>query len=202
MTLAVQTKNALFLEIESHRGFLLRYAAAKLHDKSEAEEVVQDALLAALSGIEAFDGNAALRTWLTSILKYKIIDYQRSAFSDREKFLRPANIIADVTDGADPQWFDQFFDETEHWKTRFDQGCQPGDALQQKRLFAAFERCMDKLPTLTARVFFQREVMGEETAEICKIEGITSANCWTILHRARVALRECLDRSGFCSAVN
>jgi RNA polymerase sigma-70 factor, ECF subfamily len=202
MTLAVQDKNALFLEIESHRGFLIRYATAKLREKNEAEEVVQEALLAALSGIESFSGTATLRTWLTSILKYKIIDFQRGAYSDRERFVQPPNNADEDGDGTDPQWFDQFFDETGHWTTSFGQGCQPGNALEQKRLFEAFEHCMEKLPKATSRVFFQREVMGEEAVEICKVEGISSSNCWTMLHRARVALRECLERSGFCNAEN
>lgn len=202
MTLAVQTKSALFLEIESHRGFLIRYATAKLHERNDAEEVVQEALLAALTSIESFSGNATLRTWLTSILKYKIIDFQRATYSDREKFVQPSSSGDEGGDAADPQWFDQFFDETGHWNTRFGQGCQPGNALEQKRLFEAFERCMEKLPKATARVFFQREVMGEDAAEICKVEAISPSNCWTMLHRARVALRECLERSGFCNAEN
>ena len=56
---------------------------------------------------------------------------------------------------------------------------------------------MDKLPKTTARVFFQREVMGADTDEICKDEEITASNCWVILHRARIGLRECLDANWF-----
>jgi len=56
---------------------------------------------------------------------------------------------------------------------------------------------MDKLPPATARVFFQREVLGEETDEICKAEAISASNCWVMLHRARLSLRECLDRTWF-----
>ncbi|HEX9391539.1 MAG TPA: sigma factor-like helix-turn-helix DNA-binding protein [Usitatibacteraceae bacterium] len=56
------------------------------------------------------------------------------------------------------------------------------------------------LPKAAGRVFFKREVMGAETDEICKEEGITSSNCWVMLHRARVALRECLEWNWFMGA--
>ena len=56
---------------------------------------------------------------------------------------------------------------------------------------------MDKLPAAASRVFFKREVMGADTDEICKEEAITPSNCWVMLHRARLALRECLDRNWF-----
>jgi DNA-directed RNA polymerase specialized sigma24 family protein len=65
------------------------------------------------------------------------------------------------------------------------------------RFWEAFERCLDRLPKAGGRVFFQREVLGEETETICKAEGITPSNCWVILHRARIALRACLEKSWF-----
>ncbi len=200
MTLALAAKAELFTQIESHRGYLIRYATAKLRDGHDAEEAVQEALLAALSAVDGFDGKASLRTWLTSILKFKMIDFQRRISGERQRFVQ-SDSNSD-NEGADAAWFDEYFDETGHWTTSFGQGCQPCSALEQKQLFEAFERCMTKLPPTTARVFFQREVMGEEVEEICKVEHITSSNCWTMLHRARVALRECLDRNGFCGTPN
>ena len=68
---------------------------------------------------------------------------------------------------------------------------------QQGRFWEVFEGCLDKLPAAGARVFFKREIVGEDTAEICKGEGITASNCWVILHRARLALRSCLEKNWF-----
>jgi RNA polymerase sigma-70 factor, ECF subfamily len=134
-----------------------------------------------------------LRTWLTSILKFKIIDFQRRVVTERERFVQPPA----ETEDSDTTWFDRMFDETGHWRAPMSTWATPDDAVSQKAFFAAFERCMDKLPAATARVFFQREVLGEETEDICKAETISSSNCWVILHRARLSLRECLDRSWF-----
>ncbi len=184
---------ALFAEVESHRGYLVRFATAKLRDGDQAEEVVQEALLAALDGVGSFSGQSSLRTWLTSILKFKIIDFQRRVIAERAHFSQ----APDEDDSADPEWMDRLFDDTGHWGQRLAEWSNPDDALQQKQFFEVFERCMDKLPKAAGRVFFQREVMGIETDEICKEEGISASNCWVMLHRARLALRECLDRNWF-----
>lgn len=184
---------ARFAEIESHRPYMIRFAMAKLREADAAEEVVQEALLAALEAIGGFAGNSSLRTWLTSILKFKIIDYQRRKISEREHFAA----APEEDDSADPEWMDRLFDDTGHWSPRIAEWSHPDQALSQQQFFAVFERCMDKLPKAAARVFFKREVMGEDTEEICKAEGITSSNCWVMLHRARLALRECLDRNWF-----
>jgi RNA polymerase sigma-70 factor, ECF subfamily len=193
MTSLPDNKATLFSEIESHRSYLLRFATARLREMDAAEEVVQETLLAALDGCDSFAGASTLRTWLTSILKFKIIDFQRRAVTERERFVQPPA----EADDADTTWFDRMFDETGHWRAPMSSWATPDDAASQKAFFEAFERCMDKLPAATARVFFQREVLGEETEDICKAETISSSNCWVILHRARLSLRECLDRSWF-----
>jgi len=53
---------------------------------------------------------------------------------------------------------------------------------------------------MAGRVFFRREVLGDDTAAICKDENITASNCWVILHRARIALRGCLEANWFGEA--
>lgn len=183
----------LFAEIESHRGYLMRFALAKLRDAQHAEEVVQEALLAALDGIGSFAGESRLRTWLTSILKFKIIDFQRRIISERAHFA----VAPEDEDSSDPEWMDRMYDATGHWRPRLGEWANPDGALEQKQFFDVFERCMDKLPNAASRVFFKREVMGVDTDDICKEEGISASNCWVMLHRARLALRECLDRNWF-----
>lgn len=56
---------------------------------------------------------------------------------------------------------------------------------------------MAGLPKNTARAFHMREVLEMETDEICKALGITATNCWVLLYRARMSLRECLQTTWF-----
>ena len=184
-----------FAEIESHRGYLLRYALAQLRDTQLAEEAVQEALVAALEGIGRFDGRSTLRTWLTSILRFKVIDLQRRLVAER------SNVDIDAANLVDEHesWLDEMFDETGHWRTPPQAWNDPETALEQRRFWEAFEMCLAGLPATAGRVFFKREVLGEDTPVICRDEGITSSNCWVILHRARIALRNCLERNWFGS---
>ena len=180
-------------EIESHRPYLVRYALAQLRDAELAQEAVQEALLAALEGLAKFDGRSTLRTWLTSILRFKVIDLQRRAIADRQR----VELTDFAAEGEDDAWLDDLFDESGHWREPPQSWSNPEAALEQRRFWEAFERCLDRLPGAAGRVFFKREVMGEETRAICESEGITESNCWVILHRARQGLRKCLEMSWF-----
>lgn len=193
MPLAPTMEDPRFAEIEGHRPYLMRYALAQLRDGQLAEEAVQEALLAALESVHGFGGRSSLRTWLTSILRFKVIDLQRRAVSERA--------LVELTDFAaeagEEGWLDELFDDTGHWRQAPSAWSDPEAALEQGRFWQAFQGCLDKLPPAGARVFFKREIVGEETAVICKEEGITASNCWVILHRARLALRSCLEKNWF-----
>ena len=181
-----------FQDVQSHRGYLVRYARAQLRDEMQADEVVQEALLAALEGLKGFSGKSSLRTWLTSILRFKIIDLQRRLTAERATLVRSD----DEVQGAE-EFFDNLFDETGHRVSPTSPWRDPEGALQEKQFWRVFEACLDRLPQVTGRVFFKRDVLGHDTESICKEEGITQSNCWVMLHRARLALRECLEKTWF-----
>ena len=94
-------------------------------------------------------------------------------------------------------WLDELFDESGHWREAPQAWANPEAALEQRRFWEAFEACLARLAPGAQRVFFKREVLGDETDAICKDEGITPSNCWVILHRSRLALRACLEKNWF-----
>ena len=169
--------------VEGERPYLLRYASLQLRDTQAAEDAVQETLLAALAGEAGFGQRASLRTWLTGILKHKIIDAIRK--TSREA---PA---------AGEDEFDALFDERGHWIEMPGAWSDPDASLDQKRFFAALELCLSRLPVKTAQTFMMREHMGLETDEICKELAITPTHCWVLLYRARMSLRECLTKEWF-----
>lgn len=173
-------------ELEALRPYLLRYASFHLRNRDAAEDVVQEALLAALGAETGFAGRSNLRTWATGILKHKIIDAMR-----RKRREQPLEVEEDAGD------FDAPFDERGHWRQHPEAWPAPDGALHEKQFLAALERCLAGLPARTAQTFMLREHMGLETAEICKELGITPTHCWVLLHRARMALRQCLDKTWF-----
>jgi RNA polymerase sigma-70 factor, ECF subfamily len=178
--------------INGHRAYLLRVAVLQLRDTASAEDVVQDTLLAALQGEAGFSGRSSLKTWLTGILKHKIVD------AIRKKGREPAMSTLDEESRIDD--FDALFDDTGHWESppSSDWG-DPEVQLGRAQFFDIVEFCLDKLPPNTARVFMMREVMELDASEICKELSITSTNLWVILYRARLALRLCLEQHWFAA---
>lgn len=166
----------------------------QLRNATHAEDVVQETLLAALQGAAAFQGNSSVRTWLTGILKHKIMDHFR-----RQSREAPLEGLEDELSVDD---FDGLFRANGHVANTVPAPSwgDPEAAFSQERFFAVLERCMSRLPKNTARAFHMREVLGMGTEEICKELGITATNCWVLLYRARMSLRECLQTDWFGGA--
>jgi len=174
--------------VEEQRPYLLRYASLQLRDSHAAEDAVQETLLAALAGEASFQGRANLRTWLTGILKHKIVDAIRRSSRESTVAVDP---LAEVSQ------LDALFDSTGHWAEAPSAWPDPDGSLEQKQFFAVLEDCLARLPAKTAQAFMMREHMGYETDEICKELGVTATHCWVLLYRARMALRECLQTNWF-----
>ncbi len=151
---------------------------------------MQDTLVAALAAQASFTGKSSVKTWLTGILKHKIVD------AIRRKQREPV-AASTLDDEADIEDFDAMFNERGSWREKPTEWASPDDALSQRQFFEIMEACMEKLPPNTARVFLMREVMELETDEICKELSITANNLWVILYRARMSLRECLQLNWF-----
>jgi len=176
-------------EITRHRGYLLRVAELQLRDRDLAEDVVQEALAAAIAARDGFSERSSVRTWLTGILKHKVVDAIRHR--QRERFHQPLDEETDVED------FDALFNEAGGWAAPPADWGDPESSLSRQEFMAVMELCLEKLPPNTARVFVMREVMELETEEICKELAITANNLWVILYRARMGLRHCLEQNWF-----
>lgn len=177
-------------EIETHRRYLMRVAQLQLRDADAAQDVVQDTIVAALAGAARFDGRSSVRTWLTGILKHKIVD----AIRHRQKAPLPLTTIDDETSIDE---FDGLFGADGRWDPPPSDWGDPEAALAQRQFFDVMELCLEKLPPQAGRAFMMREVMELETQEICKELAITANNLWVILYRARMALRACLEKQWF-----
>jgi RNA polymerase sigma-70 factor (ECF subfamily) len=176
-------------QLEALRPQLLRFAQLQLRNAELAEDAVQDALVAVLEQPDRFRGQSSLRTYVTGILKFKVIDNLRRA--TRERRIEPE-------DGqSEDDAIEALFVADGHTAEMPRQWGSPDATLEQADFFRVLEVCLEKLPANTARVFMMREWLELETDEICKELAITSSNVWVLLYRARVRLRECLDLNWF-----
>ncbi len=185
--------NSLVDELAPLRRDMLKFARLQLRDDAAAEDAVQEALAAALTGQKQFNNRAQLKTWVFAILKNKIID------TIRERARSPGTSI-DV-DEIPEDAYDDLFNEGGFWQndTRPSTWGDPENSFSSQQFWQIFEICLTRLPENTARVFMMREMLGFDTEEICKELAISSTNCWVVLHRARMGLRLCLDERWFNS---
>ncbi len=180
---------ALHVELESLRPALLRFALLQLRNHALAEDVVQDTLIAVLEKPERFAGQSTLRTYLTGILKHKIIDVLRSSKRELQ--------IGDEDERSDAEVIDGLFKPDGHTVDVPRQWGDPDATLEQKDFFRVLEICLERLPAKNARIFMMREWLELGTEEICKELAISTSNAWVMLYRARVQLRECLELQWF-----
>jgi RNA polymerase sigma-70 factor (ECF subfamily) len=170
------------------RTDMLRFAQLQLRNRETAEDMVQEAIEAALRKASSFAGHSSLKTWVFAILKNRIIDHLRQAG-------RTVTMSSLVDDGEDWQErLEAFFNERGGWRESARPAAwpDPEESMQNKQFWVVFETCLDHLPPNTGRVFMMREFLGLEADEICTQLGITTSNCHVILHRARLRLRSCL----------
>ena len=100
----------LTAQFDTHRSYLLRVARLQLRNDELAEDVVQDTLVAALQGAAGFTGKSSVKTWLTGILKHKIVDAIRRKASNPELVMQDEDFRVDDLDAL--------FDETGHWDSK------------------------------------------------------------------------------------
>ncbi len=149
---------------------------------------MQETLLAALQARDRFSGQSGVRTWLIGILKHKIIDtFRREA---REAPLDDPERLSE--DDIDTE---AAFARDGHWAERLADWGNPEDTLRSKQFLEILQCCLDFLPARLARLFVLREVLEEDTENICQELAITPTNVWTMLYRARMGLRDCLGRN-------
>lgn len=174
-------------QIPALRQRLLRHARFALRDGSVAEDLVQDTLMAVVEQHDRHRAAASLVTWAMAILKNKIADWYRSPA--RRRMVQFAPDDEDMGHAIDALYDANgaYTDPIPAWQ-------QPDNLMEQRQMMTVLERCVSCLPTQTGRVFMMREWLGFETAEICERVGVTAENCRTIMHRARMALRDCMQR--------
>ncbi|WP_332852755.1 sigma-70 family RNA polymerase sigma factor [Duganella sp. S19_KUP01_CR8] len=181
--------DTLHRQLEVMRPLLVRFAQLQIRNQALAEDAVQDALIAVLEKPERFNGQSSLRTYVTGILKFKIIDCLRASSRERQ--------IDTAEDQSEDDAIDALFKADGHTREQPMAWGDPDATLEQKDFFKVLEVCLEKLPAKTARIFMMREWLELETDEICKELAITTSNAWVLLYRARMRLRECLDLNWF-----
>lgn len=158
-------------EMVAHRDALVRFAQRRLLDPSLAEDVVHDVFEAVLSGRAAFAGRSALRSWLTAILKHKIVDLVRQR----------AGLESLDQRGSDDEDGD-FVRDLECPQPR------PDEIAEHRERLARTLKRIEALPAGLRDVVERRVLQDQPTEQVCAALSISEENLFVRLHRARKQL--------------
>lgn len=174
--------------VDAHGDYLYRFALARVSDPEAAEELVQEALLAALTARHSFRGRASERSWLTGILKRKVVDWLRAAVRRRTRQVPLSEPWADAVFTRSGKW---------RWTPGVWATDDPGREVAQAEFRAVFHDCLDKLPARLRQAIVLRYLDEQLTDDVRRAVGVSAANLWVILHRSRLRLWQCLSVNWF-----
>ena len=173
--------------VDNHADYLYAYAISRISDDEQARDLVQEVFLAALEKVDKFEGKSSERTWLTAILKNKIIDIYRKRSSGLNNAVKVAEKEQEDFFYEDGHW------REEHWPKEL--SVEDNDPLHNKEFNQVLQKCMKKLPDLWLAVFTMKHMEDESTENICTELKVSSANFWVIIHRTKLNLRACLQKT-------
>mgnify|MGYP006283596905 CR=1 FL=1 len=187
-------KNAVLTEwVNEFTGDMISWAYYKTSDKGIAEDIVQETFLAASRAFDKFEKKSSTKTWLFSILRNKIYDHHRSKFKNKE-FNE-----SKISSAEEDSFLDQFFDENNEWKipSRPVNWDEDENLLDDTEFLAILEYCMEELPEKWFSCIHLKYLKEIDGKKICQDLEISPSNFWQILHRAKLKLRECLEKKWF-----
>lgn len=175
-------EDAFILLVERHQDAMLRLARTYVDSQAVAEEVVQDTWLGVLRGIERFERNSTLKTWLMTIL----VNRARSAGA-REARSVPSDDAAAAVDASRFDASGAWAVPPEHWEDAVESRIGAADLRQE--ILAA----LSQMPARQRAVVLLRDVDGLRSGEVCSVLSLTPGNERVLLHRGRSRLRQSLE---------
>jgi RNA polymerase sigma-70 factor, ECF subfamily len=179
--------------VERHYPTMLAVARHCVSSRAVAEEVVQEAWLGVLQGLDRFEGRSSLRTWILRILVNKA--KTRGA---RDARTVPFASLASVGEepAVDPARFrgpdDPF---PGHWRA-YPGNWQrlPEETLAERETLDVVLATIHQLPPPQRLVITMRDIQGCDAAEVCEALDVSEGNQRVLLHRARNKVRSALER--------
>ena len=185
---------AAFMDLVERLGpSMLRVARMYVSSVAVAEEVVQEAWVGVLQGIDRFEGRSSLRTWI-----FRIVVNVAKTRGQREG--RSVAFSALAGDDLDqPSWDPSIFfgpdaESAGGWSTLpFDWRGLPEERVSGREILQVIGRALDGLPPLQAEVLRLRDVAGWTSEEVRNALDLSETNQRVLLHRARAKVRGALE---------
>jgi RNA polymerase sigma-70 factor (ECF subfamily) len=173
---------------EPHRRELQVHCYRMLGSFQDAEDAMQDTLLAAWQGLAGFEGRASLRTWLYRIATNRCLDARRSASRRRAKEWDVPNVEPpEPTRLGEVVWLQPFPDALLHGAIGGPLGPE-ARYEQTESISLAFVTALQLLPPRQLAVLILRDVLGFHASEVADMLDSTVESVTSALKRARASL--------------
>jgi RNA polymerase sigma-70 factor (ECF subfamily) len=178
--------------VEEHQAAMLRIARMYVSSRAVAEEVVQEAWLGIVKGLDRFEGRSSLRTWM-----YRIVTNVAKTRGQREGRSIPFSALSGDDDepAVDPTWFQAATERSPGGWMAFPDDWRgiPEERLVAHETLAKIGRAIDALPPLQAEVIRMRDGLGWTSEEVRNALDLSETNQRVLLHRARSRVRREVD---------
>ena len=179
--------------VERHYPTMLAVARHYVKSRAVAEEVVQEAWLGVLNGLDRFEGRSSLRTWILRIL----VNTAKTRGAREARSVPFASLAPEADEPAvDPERFRDAGDPFPgHWRA-YPGNWQrlPDEALTDRETLDVVLSTIHELPSAQRLVITMRDIQGCDADEVCEALDVSEGNQRVLLHRARGSVREALER--------
>jgi RNA polymerase sigma-70 factor (ECF subfamily) len=180
--------------VESNHGTMIAVASGYVKTRAAAEEVVQEAWLAVLKGLDRFEGRSSLSTWIVRIVMNKAMTR-----GGRESRSVPFSSLVAEDEGGPAVEPERFRPAGEsfagNWQSfPADWASLPEEKLLGRETLELVKREIGELPEAQRTVITMRDVAGCSAEEVCEVLEISGANQRVLLHRARSRVRAAIER--------
>jgi RNA polymerase sigma-70 factor, ECF subfamily len=188
-TATIKPKYEPEIWLKEYGDYLFQFAFSKIRNTQQAEDLVQETFLAALKAFEKFEGRSTVKTWLTSILKFKVMDHYRRGLRE----IPESRLQKEEAEFS--TFMDSLYDADNH-RTLSIQAIIPDgeEETWRKEIRQHINDCLDSVNPRYRQIFVMREIDDMKTDDICKEAGITASNFWVMLHRVRSMLQKCMHK--------
>lgn len=182
-----QEQAAYFTVVKTYQTTLVQVARS-IVGSSIAEEVVQEAWLAAFKALPKFERRSSLKTWLIRIVS----NSAKTRLRHENRSVNFSEIGLENETVLDPSRFN----ERGHWSSPLINWdlASPDSILASEQLKTCIDKAIASLPVAQRAVLTLRDMQGLEMEDICKILEVSESNARVLLHRARSWIRESIDR--------
>jgi RNA polymerase sigma-70 factor (ECF subfamily) len=181
----MENKNKLLSKwVDNYADYLFHFAFVRVGDEDVAKDLIQETYYSALKGLDSFEGKSSEKTWLTAILKRKVFDYYKT----KNRTIPESKLFFKEDGDKEGTWMEG--------KAPKDMDFADKD-IERTELMEIIMKCISFLPAKTAAVFKLKNLYHYHSENICEELGISKSNYWVLTHRAKLQLRDCLEKKWY-----